>query len=71
VGAFPNPADAETMKAKLAMQGFVANVQSVSINGQTFHRVRLGPFPSASALEATKQRLASAGINSIALKEGK
>jgi cell division protein FtsN len=71
VGAFPNPADAETMKAKLAMQGFVANVQSVSINGQTFHRVRLGPFPSASALEATKQRLSSAGISSIALKEGR
>ena len=71
VGAFPNPADAETMKAKLAMQGFVANVQSVSVNGQTFHRVRLGPFPTASALEATKQRLTSAGINSIALKEGR
>lgn len=71
VGAFPNPADAETMKAKLAMQGFVANVQSVTINGQTFHRVRLGPFPSASALEATKQRLSGAGISSIALKEGK
>lgn len=71
VGAFPNPSDAETMKAKLAMQGFVANVQSVTINGQTFHRVRLGPFPSASALEATKQRLSGAGISSIALKEGK
>ena len=71
VGAFPNPADAETMKARLAMQGFVANVQSVDVNGQTFHRVRLGPFPTASALEATKQRLAGAGISSIALKEGK
>lgn len=71
VGAFPNPADAESMKARLAMQGFVANVQSVTINGQTFHRVRLGPFPSASALEATKQRLGGAGISSIALKEGK
>ncbi|GAB3790940.1 SPOR domain-containing protein [Dyella agri] len=71
VGAFPNPADAETMKARLAMQGFVANVQSVDVNGQTFHRVRLGPFPSASALETTKQRLSSAGISSIALKEGR
>lgn len=71
VGAFPNAADAETLKAKLAMQGFVANVQSVSIGGQTYHRVRLGPFRSATALESTKQRLASAGINAIALKEGK
>jgi cell division protein FtsN len=71
VGAFPNAADAETLKAKMAMQGFVANVQSVDINGQTYHRVRLGPFHSATELESTKQRLASAGINAIALKEGK
>lgn len=71
VGAFPNAADAETLKAKMALQGFMANVQSVSINGQTYHRVRLGPFHSATELESTKQRLASAGINAIALKEGK
>ena len=70
VGAFPNAADAETLKAKLAMQGFVANVQSVNIGGQSYHRVRLGPFRSATELESTKQRLAGAGINAIALKEG-
>ncbi|MEO7071438.1 MAG: SPOR domain-containing protein [Rhodanobacter sp.] len=71
VGAFPDPAAAESQKAKLAMQGFVANVQTVNINGQAYHRVRLGPFRSATELEATKQRLAGAGINAIALKEGK
>lgn len=71
VGAFPNAGDAETLKAKLAMQGFIANVQSVNIGGQTYNRVRLGPFRSATELESTKQRLAGAGINAIALKEGK
>jgi cell division protein FtsN len=71
VGAFPSAADAETLKAKLALQGFVANVQSVSVGGQTYHRVRLGPFHSATDLESAKQRLASAGIPAIALKEGK
>lgn len=71
VGAFPNAADAETLKAKLALQGFVANVQSVNVGGQTYNRVRLGPFRSATALEAAKQRLAGAGINAIALKEGR
>jgi cell division protein FtsN len=70
VGAFPSAADAETLKAKLALQGFVANVQSVSIGGQTYHRVRLGPFHSATDLESTKQRLTAAGIPAIALKEG-
>lgn len=71
VGAFPSPADAETLKAKLAMQGFVANVSPVSVNGQTYNRVRLGPFHSATELESAKQRLSSAGINAIALKEGR
>src|ERR1700761_6140571 len=71
VGAFPSPSDAESLKAKLAMQGFVANVAPVNVNGQTYNRVRLGPFHSATELESAKQRLASAGINAIALKEGK
>jgi len=71
VGAFPNGSDAEALKAKLALQGFVANVQSVNVGGQTYHRVRLGPFHSATDLESTKQRLAGAGFKAIALKEGK
>lgn len=70
VGAFPSPADAETLKAKLALQGFVAQVQSANIEGQIYHRVRLGPFRSATELESVKQRLAGAGFNAIALKEG-
>lgn len=71
VGAFPSASDAEALKAKLALQGFVANIQSVTVGGQPYHRVRVGPFRSATELEATKQRLASAGIPAIALKEGK
>lgn len=71
IGAFPDASKAEAMKAQLAMQGFVANVQTVNVHGQPYHRVRLGPFASASALESTKQRLTAAGIPSIALKEGK
>ncbi|MGH8212745.1 MAG: SPOR domain-containing protein [Rhodanobacteraceae bacterium] len=69
VGSFPNGADADAMKAKLALQGFTASVQPVTINGQTWNRVRLGPFASATELEAAKQRLTSAGIHAIALKE--
>lgn len=69
VGSFPNASDAEAMKAKLALQGFVAKVQPVTINGQTWNRVRLGPYASAAKLESDKQRLASAGIKAIALKE--
>jgi cell division protein FtsN len=70
VGAFPSAADAEALKAKLALQGFVANVQAVKVGAQTYNRVRLGPFKSATDLETTKQHLQAAGISAIALKEG-
>lgn len=70
VGAFPSASDAEALKAKLALQGFVANVQSVKVGAQTYNRVRLGPFKSATDLESTKQHLQAAGISAIALKEG-
>src|SRR5579885_1518991 len=36
VGSFPNSADADAMKAKLALQGFSASVAPVNINGQTW-----------------------------------
>jgi cell division protein FtsN len=69
VGAFPAAADAEALKAKLALQGFVANVQTVQVGSQTFHRVRLGPYRSATELESVQNRLAGAGYKAIALKE--
>ena len=60
---------ADEAKAKLAMSGFVAQVQPVTINGKTWHRVRLGPYSSASELESAKRTLAGNGISAIALKE--
>lgn len=69
-GSYPAASAAEEAKAKLALSGFFAQVQPVTINGKTWHRVRLGPFASASELETSKRRLADLGINAIALKEG-
>ena len=47
VGSFQNSADAERLKAKLALLGMIANIQKVTVNDATWHRVRLGPFDSA------------------------
>lgn len=67
--SYPDPKAADEAKAKLALSGFSAQVQPVTINGKTWHRVRLGPYASASELEAAKKSLAENGINAIALKE--
>jgi cell division protein FtsN len=68
-GSYPDPRAADEAKAKLALAGFVAQVQPVTVNGRTWHRVRVGPYASASDLEAAKRALADNGIHAIALKE--
>jgi cell division protein FtsN len=68
-GSYPDAKAADEAKAKLALSGFSARIQPVTINGKTWHRVRVGPYASASDLEAAKRALADNGINAIALKE--
>ena len=67
-GAFRGEAEAEALKAKIAMTGEIARIETAQINGNTVHRVRLGPYPDASALAAAKQALASHGISAQAIK---
>lgn len=46
-GAFPNGEDADNLKARLALMGYEADIQTVDIpNKGVWHRVRLGPYKS-------------------------
>jgi cell division protein FtsN len=67
-GAFRGSAEAEALKAKIALTGEIARVEVAQINGNTVHRVRMGPYPDASALASAKQALASHGIDAQAIK---
>ena len=68
-GSYPDGKGADEAKAKLALLGFTARVQPITINGKTWNRVRVGPYASASELETAKKSLAESGVNAIALKE--
>ena len=68
-GSYPDAKAADEAKAKLALLGFSAKVQPITINGKTWNRVRVGPYVSASELETAKKSLADSGVNAIALKE--
>ncbi len=67
-GAFRGSTEAEALKAKIAMTGEIARVEVAQINGNTVHRVRMGPYPNASSLAAAKQALARHGITAQAIK---
>lgn len=68
-GSYPEARAAEEAKARLALAGFSARVLPVTINGRTWHRVRVGPYATAREVESAKRSLAENGFNAIALKE--
>ena len=49
-GAFPEFADADAVKARLALLGIVAEIQSAEADGRRFHRVRIGPIDDLDKL---------------------
>lgn len=67
-GAFRNPAEAEALKARIALAGEVARVEAGDSQGTTVYRVRLGPYATAASLATAKQALANNGIDAQAIK---
>jgi cell division protein FtsN len=69
VASLKNPADAERLKAKLALLGVQAQIQRVTINGRdTYHRVRAGPYRGREAVNRARTQLARNGMESITIK---
>ena len=68
MGSFRNQADAEQMKARLALLGSVATVQTVTVNGQTWHRVRIGPFAGARKADEIRRMLADNQIDTLVMR---
>jgi cell division protein FtsN len=67
-GAFGASGDAESTKAKIALLGLSARVESAQIGAKTVYRVRMGPYGTASELAEAKQKLASGGLPAMAIK---
>ena len=67
-GAFGASGDAEAVKAKIALLGLNARVESAAIGGKTVYRVRMGPYGSASELATAKAKLADGGLTAMAIK---
>lgn len=68
VGSFKQSEQADQLKARLALQGIEANIQSVAINNDTWHRVRIGPVTDLTTLNKIRKRLQKNGIASIVVK---
>jgi cell division protein FtsN len=68
-GSYAEARAADEAKAKLALLGIVAKVQSITINGKTWNRVIVGPYSNASETESAKATLAENGVKAIPMKQ--
>lgn len=67
-GAFRQHDQADNLKAKLALQGIVAYIQTINNKSDTWHRVRIGPIANMALLNQTRKRLKDNGIANIVVK---
>ncbi len=70
VGAFQKAADADNLKAKLALTGLETSVQEVSVPEKgTMHRVRVGPFRDAGEMNRARALLSQNGVQGTVIKQ--
>ena len=67
-GSFRSAADADGVKAQLALLGYQASVQTVTINQDTYHRVRLGPYADRVSADAARERLRANAVATMLLR---
>jgi len=69
VGAFQTEQEADNMKAKLALQGMEAFVQTAEIPGKgILHRVRIGPFSDLNEISKSRAVLEQNGFAADMIK---
>ncbi|NLC60480.1 MAG: sporulation protein [Gammaproteobacteria bacterium] len=67
-GSFSASGDAEALKARIALLGLGARVESAQVDGRTVYRVRMGPYGTASELADAKGKLERGGLDPLAIK---
>jgi len=69
VGAFQTEQEADNMKARLALQGIEAIVQTAEIPEKgTWHRVRVGPFSEINQINQSRSQLVDNGFPADLIK---
>jgi cell division protein FtsN len=69
-GSFRGFADADRARAQLALQGIESRIQQVTIDKDTWHRVRIGPIEDLAELNRMRARLRDADIDALVIRVG-
>ncbi len=68
VGAFAVRARAESLREALARDGVVTTISEADVGGDSFFRVRLGPYADRQAARAAAERLAARGYRAVVVE---
>ena len=68
-GSFQNAPDADNLKAKLALLGYEAAIETTTLPDKgVWHRVRLGPYTNVEELNRTRDALKQSGVQTTLVK---
>ncbi len=67
-GSFKSLEEADRLRARLALLGVEADIQTVRVNQATWHRVRIGPFNNLNELNSVRKRLGNHHIKTLLMK---
>lgn len=68
-GSFQKPEQADQLKAEISLLGLDVAIQDVEVNGERWHRVRVGPFSQRDALQSAQERLRANEIDYLMMRE--
>ena len=69
-GSYRNEADADRVRAQLALQGIDAKVQRVAVDTDVWHRVRIGPISKLEELNKLRRQLRAAEVDALVIRVG-
>ncbi len=71
VASYNRHADADKLKAELALRGWPVSIQTVSIDNKTYYRVRVGPFKDYGNMTSVDYELGKMGHKAMRLRVSK
>jgi cell division protein FtsN len=69
-GSYKNFADADRVRAKLALLGVESNAQKVTVENDTWYRIRIGPISKLDELNRKRQTLRKADVDVLVIRVG-
>lgn len=65
VSSFRKEKDADSLKAKLLLLGFIPKIEKANVKGQTWYRVKIGPYQQMKSVDAIVSRLKENNIGAM------